>query len=66
MLNWQQLIHNAPRGHKARNRRAANLLQDLLQLLAKLRQRGLRHLTHRVAAEGRQRHAELERRARQR
>lgn len=31
MLNWQQLIHNAPLGHKARNRRAANLLQDLLQ-----------------------------------
>lgn len=31
MLNWQQLIHNAPLGHKGRNKRAANLLQDLLQ-----------------------------------
>jgi hypothetical protein len=31
MLNWQELIKNAPLGHKARNKRAANLLQDLLQ-----------------------------------
>src|ERR1700712_3109360 len=31
MLNWQELIHNAPLGHKGRNKRAANLLQDLLQ-----------------------------------
>ena len=31
MLNWQELIHNAPLGHKRRNKRAANLLQDLLQ-----------------------------------
>ncbi len=31
MLNWQRLIHDAPLGHKARNKRAANLLQDLLQ-----------------------------------
>jgi hypothetical protein len=31
MLNWQQLINNAPLGHKARNKRAATLLQDLLQ-----------------------------------
>lgn len=31
MLNWQRLIHDAPLGHKARNKRAAHLLQDLLQ-----------------------------------
>ncbi len=31
MLNWQQLIENAPLGHKARNTRAALLLQDLVQ-----------------------------------
>ena len=31
MLNWQELIYNAPLGHKARNKRAACLLQDLLQ-----------------------------------
>ena len=31
MLNWQELIYNAPLGHKARNKRAAHLLQDLLQ-----------------------------------
>jgi len=31
MLNRQELIYNAPLGHKARNKRAAHLLQDLLQ-----------------------------------
>lgn len=31
MLNWPELIYNAPLGHKARNKRAACLLQDLLQ-----------------------------------
>ena len=31
MLNWQELIENAPLGHKARNTRAALLLQDLVQ-----------------------------------
>ena len=31
MLNWQELIYKAPLGHKARNKRAAHLLQGLLQ-----------------------------------
>ena len=31
MLNWQELIQNAPLGHKARNTRAALLIQDLVQ-----------------------------------